>query len=255
MKTTKEFLLSVPKDALFEKYYKEYYIDDEIFIAAAKKANVDSRDIAEKNFQKIMKCIERLPVRSNPEEFICPFVSYDYDINPDLTYKISRSVTASIIKPFDISVREKMRPISSFDELKMKNSDFYFETYSFIFSDWEEVLGLNIVYEPDTRADIIEVAAFLIHEISFMGLDSEEAKNNSAKELKILDERSKDAEAISVKDLADVPSISFLDLPKISPEEEKLQEELMELVLVKSINEKIRVFNEYILPILKKEAV
>ena len=115
-----------------------------------------------------------------------------------------------------------------------------------MFLSWRELLGYEMFYIPEDEEDMYGAAAYYLHELSWFGYNKKAVRKNLRKEkskLKKAVKESKDPKNLKKLDIDELYKEFNIEPP--TPEEIELRNKLMEEVIVKSYNEKIRIYNKY----------
>ena len=242
----KDFLLNLNPDKLFEVYFKTYYEQDYILDLEAKKNNYDKKETMRNGFSVFLSELEKVvPITTDKNYKLLSLPGYDYDLEDDLSYKIYKIEDVCLLDMNSIKQKPDIKEINSREEIP---NEFLFETYSLMFISWEELLGYELVYIPETEEELYDAAAYFAHELSWFGYTKETVKKNEAIEREKLDkaiEECKDPENLKTFSLADLYEEFGFEPP--SEEEKALTQKLTDEIIVKSYNEKIKIYKKYLL--------
>lgn len=243
----KEYILSLDRDRLFETYYNNFYKEDIIFNGRMDKEGISTeerKDRVKAGFLKALCEIKDTIPQKDTKYMLLPTTYYDYDLEDDLSYKIYEDVDISLLEIASIKDEGKKEHIKSTEEISL---NMLFETYSFMFVSWEEILGCDMLYIPEDEEINYNTAVYLIHEMTWFGYDKETINKNEEEEKKKLDEAIEE-----IKDPSKCKTFSMdefyeeFGIEKPTKEEDELREKLTTEIVLKSYNKKIDIYNKYI---------
>lgn len=243
----KEYLLSLDIMKLFETYYENFYKEDIIFNGRMDKENIselERKEIVKYGFLKAIDEINNTIPKEDTKYFLLPTTFYDYDLEDDLSYNIYEDVDISLLEISSIKDEGIKEYIKSTEEISL---NLLFETYSFMFVSWEEILGCKMLFIPEDEKINYDTAAYLIHEMTWFGYDKETIEKNEKEEKKKLDESIEELKnPENLKTFSMDEMYEEFGIEKPSKEEDELREKLTTEIVIKSYNKKIDIYNKYI---------
>lgn len=99
-------------------------------------------------------------------------------------------IDVSNIKKSEVLAMDTDYEIHSFDDIRDKK---YPETWSFMFIDWETILGYQVIEETIDVSEL-EFACALLWELTFFGYTKNRSEENAEKEMKELDKAHEEIE-------------------------------------------------------------
>ena len=154
----KDFLLNLNPDKLFEVYFKTYYEQDYILDLEAKKNNYDKKETMRNGFSVFLSELEKVtPITTDKNYKLLSLPGYDYDLEDDLSYKIYKIEDVCLLDMNSIKQKPDIKEITSKEEIP---NEFLFETYSLMFISWEELLGYELVYIPETEEELYDANGY-----------------------------------------------------------------------------------------------
>ena len=192
--TVKDLILRQNKDKIIE-YMKENFIPD-----YEDKEKISK--IMEKGFSLSLADIANIVPKISDEDLVFAFPYKETDGNCN----IEINVDISNIKKSELLNMDTDYEIQTRDDVMDKK---YPIPYSFMFIDWETILGYKIIEESFEHVSELEFACKLLYELTWFGYTKEIATENTEKEIEELDRRMEEAEKGKTYAIEDVDEWFF----------------------------------------------
>ena len=232
----KKILLSLDRNALTDRYYDEYYKNNEIKQAEAKLENIDLVTAVANNVKCFLDQIAEIePVENDIAVIVAKYCDFDFEgKNLEMVFKNVFDAFSVEMPIADVGERRLIKNIS-----EAKNKPI-FKSLGLSFLDWSEILGYDVLYTDD---DIYGCAACIINEMTWFGYDKDVYQSNKDEEIKRLDEiedeiKSGTAEFVSIDDIF----AEFKLIPQ-PPETKAKKEAMLKIINVENYNKNIRIYN------------
>lgn len=241
----KEFIFSLDADLLFNSFYKDFFENDIILDNMAQKDKFDKQKTIRAAFDRLMNELKMIKCTQQEKKYyLIPIIGYDYDIEENLSYEIYPIYDISLLDPDTVKTDIDIDYISKSDEIP---KDLLFTTYSMMFLSWNEILSYEMLFLPEDNEAKYRTAAYLLHELSWFGYDFDTYEKNLQEEKEKLEkaiEEAKNPENLKSFPIEDL--YKEFNIPEPSEEEKALTKSLTEEVMVKTYNEKVKIYNKYI---------
>lgn len=238
--TVKDFLLSFKFEKLCEYYYRNKILKDVVLVKKAKQNKVNLKERNKALLFKLITQIIEIEVEKTPNEYLMVMQYSDYDYTDDLEMFRTKGYDVTILDKSECKKLPRFQKVTTLDEAHKNPTPW--SSYSLLFVPWEEILGLEIAYLPQSK---YAAAAAIIDELTFFGYDKEESDARVQEETAELERISEEIDN-GTAEFVEYDSDSFrkeLGLPEESEEKKARDDKLSRQIMVDNINEDYRVYN------------
>ena len=159
------------------------YMQDNFIADYEDKEEIKSR--YEMGFTLSLEDIQNTTPKENTEEYVIAKRYHEVWTDSE-----EDTIDVSIIKKSEILNMDTNYEIHNFDDMNDKH---YPECWSFMFLDWEEILGYQVIEETIDVSEL-EFACYILWELTFFGYTKSRSEENSKKEMEILDKSREEVE-------------------------------------------------------------